>query len=82
MKPIHVRQMKRFLVNALAMIQAISKTSRTFSTVVWSAAALLAGAAAAGAEEVSRPNIVLIMSDDQGWGETGYNGHPHLKTPV
>lgn len=28
------------------------------------------------------PNIVLIMSDDQGWGETGYNGHPHVKTPV
>ncbi|MCH2115905.1 MAG: sulfatase-like hydrolase/transferase [Pirellulales bacterium] len=30
----------------------------------------------------SSPNIVLMMSDDQGWGETGYNGHPHLKTPV
>ena len=29
-----------------------------------------------------RPNIVLIMSDDQGWGETSYNGHPHLKTSV
>jgi len=29
-----------------------------------------------------RPNIVLLMSDDQGWGETGYNGHPHVKTPV
>jgi len=29
-----------------------------------------------------RPNIVLMMSDDQGWGETGYNGHPHLKTPI
>ncbi|MDF1752683.1 MAG: sulfatase-like hydrolase/transferase [Verrucomicrobiales bacterium] len=29
----------------------------------------------------SRPNVVLIMSDDQGWGQTGYNGHPHLKTP-
>jgi len=28
------------------------------------------------------PNIILIMSDDQGWGDTGYNGHPHLKTPV
>ena len=28
------------------------------------------------------PTIVLMMSDDQGWGETGYNGHPHLKTPV
>ncbi len=31
---------------------------------------------------VERPNVVLIMSDDQGWGETGYNGHPHLKAPV
>ncbi|MCH7226223.1 sulfatase-like hydrolase/transferase [Verrucomicrobiaceae bacterium E54] len=21
------------------------------------------------------------MADDQGWGQVGYNGHPHLKTP-
>lgn len=28
-----------------------------------------------------RPNIILCMSDDQGWGDTGYNGHPVLKTP-
>jgi len=28
------------------------------------------------------PNIVLLMGDDHGWDETGYNGHPHLKTPV
>ncbi|MDE0262400.1 MAG: sulfatase-like hydrolase/transferase [Bryobacterales bacterium] len=27
------------------------------------------------------PNIILCMSDDQGWGDTGYNGHPYLKTP-
>jgi arylsulfatase A-like enzyme/dienelactone hydrolase len=30
---------------------------------------------------VSRPNIVLMMADDQGWGDTGYNGHRILKTP-
>ena len=28
-----------------------------------------------------KPNIVLVMADDQGWGDTGYNGHPELKTP-
>lgn len=28
------------------------------------------------------PNIVLMMGDDHGWEETGYNGHPHVKTPV
>ncbi|MBN8418325.1 MAG: sulfatase-like hydrolase/transferase [Verrucomicrobia bacterium] len=27
------------------------------------------------------PNIVLVMADDQGWGDMGYNGHPHLRTP-
>ena len=31
---------------------------------------------ATGAE---RPNIILIMSDDQGWGQVGYMDHPHLK---
>ncbi|MDA2939214.1 sulfatase-like hydrolase/transferase [Acidobacteria bacterium AH-259-A15] len=29
-----------------------------------------------------RSNIILCMGDDHGWDETGYNGHPHLHTPV
>lgn len=28
-----------------------------------------------------RPNVVLVMADDQGWGQTGYYNHPILKTP-
>ncbi|MEM7602121.1 MAG: sulfatase-like hydrolase/transferase [Verrucomicrobiota bacterium] len=28
-----------------------------------------------------KPHIILVMADDQGWGQMGYNGHPELKTP-
>ncbi len=28
-----------------------------------------------------KPNMVLCMADDQGWGDMAYNGHPVLKTP-
>lgn len=28
-----------------------------------------------------RPNIVLVMADDQGWGDMAYNGHKKLHTP-
>ena len=28
-----------------------------------------------------KPNVVLIMTDDQGYGEIGAHGHPYLKTP-
>lgn len=30
---------------------------------------------------VDRPNVVMIMADDLGWGDTGYNGHPTIQTP-
>jgi arylsulfatase A-like enzyme len=33
------------------------------------------------AEQTPPPNVVLCMSDDQGWGDVGYNGHPVLRTP-
>ena len=29
----------------------------------------------------SKPNIILCMADDQGWGDAGFNGHPMLRTP-
>ncbi len=35
--------------------------------------------ATATAEE--KPNIVLVMADDQGWGDMAYVGHPVLQTP-
>lgn len=42
--------------------------------------AALAHAQTARAAEAP-PNVILCMTDDQGWADTGYNGHPVLKTP-
>ena len=42
-------------------------------------AVTLHSAAIAGEEQPA--NVILVMSDDQGWGDVGYNGHKILKTP-
>jgi len=33
-------------------------------------------------QEEAETNFILLMGDDHGWDETGYNGHPFVKTPV
>ncbi|MCH2055530.1 MAG: sulfatase-like hydrolase/transferase [Thalassotalea sp.] len=29
----------------------------------------------------NKPNVILLMSDDQGWGDVAYNGNDIIKTP-
>ena len=41
----------------------------------------LACAVLGRAGESPRPHILFVMADDMGWGQTGYRGHPVLKTP-
>jgi arylsulfatase A-like enzyme len=34
-----------------------------------------------GSALAATPNVIFIMADDMGWGQTSYYGHPLLKTP-
>jgi len=56
---------------------------RDFLKAVGAGACLAAAGrvGAADAPAAGKPNIVLCMADDQGWGDMAYNGHPVLKTP-
>ena len=42
---------------------------------------LNAAMAAIASAQTAPPNIVLIISDDHGWREYGFMGHPHVATP-
>ena len=39
------------------------------------------GTGAPPSEATQKPNVVLIMTDDQGYGDFSYHGHPVLRTP-
>ncbi len=53
-------------------------TCRRYQLLLLCATTFLAAPSLA---QAAKPNIVLCMADDQGWGDTAYNGHPLLKTP-
>ncbi|MCP5110669.1 MAG: sulfatase-like hydrolase/transferase, partial [bacterium] len=53
-------------------------TRRAFLT---SAAAAAAVGCSSNQEEQRRPNVVLVMTDDQGYGDLSLHGNPHLQTP-
>lgn len=55
-----------------------------FLTLTLSALSIVARPSVAGAEIDDRPNVILIVSDDQGWADIGYNNDavysPNLDT--
>lgn len=55
--------------------------NRILLSIACLAVACLHLASGQNIHSADRPNIVLVMADDQGWGEVGYRNHPVLKTP-
>ncbi len=51
------------------------------SFAVWYSALLSPHFTACGAENAKRPNVIVILSDDQGYGDVSAHGNPVLKTP-
>ena len=43
---------------------------------------ILATACFSSAQEKTQPNVIIIITDDQGYGDLGITGNPHVKTPV
>jgi len=55
--------------------------SRTRTAVFVIAVALLHGVAVEAAKSSLRPNIVIFLADDQGWGDLSCHGNTNLATP-
>ena len=45
------------------------------------ACCILAAASAVAAAADAKPNVIIILTDDQGFGELGARGHPIVRTP-
>jgi len=63
-------------------MRVIETAARTRATPGWLAAlAALVGVGVAAAAEPRRPNVVIVMTDDQGSGDFSFAGNPVLQTP-
>ena len=61
-------------------VHSMKKTSHLIAAV-FIATSLTHSAAAADSTARAKPNILFILTDDQGYGDWSTNGHPLLKTP-
>ena len=68
-------------VNQPSRREVLNASGAVFASSIAACAVPGLAATQGGGGSSDSPNVILCMADDQGWGDTGYNGHPHLKTP-
>lgn len=73
---------RRSVLQQFPLILRFPRTGVSAFAALWGACltllSVLPGIAAA---ETSRPNVVVILSDDQGWGDLSVHGNRNLATP-
>jgi arylsulfatase A-like enzyme len=74
-----MRSIAPVLTSLLWIFGGIMKRRTFLQTSALTAAAL--GTGALNAAEPRRPNVIVILTDDQGYGDFSFTGNPILKTP-
>ncbi len=69
-----------FVVGIMPLHKVPTDMLKPIRTLLISTLAIVAVYAADVIADV--PNVVLCMTDDQGWGDTSYNGLDKIKTPI
>lgn len=57
------------------------RTARAFAAALLGVAVVLPAIATLHGAPATRPNVVLVMTDDQGYADLGLHGNPHVRTP-
>ncbi len=48
---------------------------------LWTLSLILVVCGCADQDQTRQPNVIIILTDDQGWGDVGFNGNTNISTP-